>query len=68
MLFAVKLEGISENKLWLCDKILLYKITFHERVFVTTKVSELVIDSLSFSITLVMVILYSDFSISIKYN
>ena len=51
-----------------CMVWLLYKITFHERVFVTTKVSELVNDSFSFSITLATVILSSDFLISIQPN
>ena len=36
MLFTVKFKGISENKLWLHGMILLYRINFHERVFVRT--------------------------------
>ena len=66
MLFTIKFKGISENK---HGVILLYKITFHERLFVTIKVSELIIDSFPFSITLATVILSSDFVISIQpYN
>ena len=58
-----------QNKLWLHGVILLYRITFHETVFVTNKVSELVIDSFSFPITLATVILSSDFLIGIQpYN
>ena len=66
VVFTVKFKGISENKLWLYGIILLHKITFYEKHFVTTRVSELVIDSFSFSITLAMVILSSDFLISIQ--
>ena len=69
MVFTVIFKGISENKLRLHGIILFYKITFHEKHFVITRVNELIIDSFSFSVTLAMVILSSDFLISIQpYN
>ena len=65
MVRIVKLKWISESKLRMHGMILLHKTTFHDILFVTTKVSELVIDSFSFSITLVTVMLCFDFLISI---
>ena len=54
MVLIVKFKGISENELKMHVMLLLYTIAFHDILFVTTKVSELVIDSCSFSITLLI--------------
>ena len=54
MVLIVKFKGISENELKMHGMILLYTIAFHDILFVTNKVSELVIDSCSFSITLLI--------------